>query len=325
MASEFRHNSIANKMIHEFPTANPAETIESIQKRLMKESRFLKTIDYVYVVNKNNKLLGVVSIRELFVHKKSMRVDKVMRHDIISITPETDQEKAAHIALKHKIKSVPVVKKGKLIGIVTADSILSILNRSLNEDILHFAGIHKSHLEYENTMEVPVFASILHRIPWLIIGLIGIMLTAAFINIFEATLEKYLMLAFFIPAIVYMSDAIGTQHQTLFIRDIAILGKELNMPKYYARQMIIGLFLSILISIIVYGAVALFWKQYHIAFVISLSMFFTLIASSFSALFITSIIKKLGQDPALGSGPFATIISDLTSMIIYFAIASLML
>lgn len=325
MVENLRQDSIAHKMTSEVPTATTRETIGKILNRLSRESKLFDNIDYIYVLNKAGKLVGVVSIRELFIHNKNVPIERVMKKNIISVSPDTEQEKAVHLALKHNIKSVPVVKRGKLLGVVPSNKVLSILNRSLQEDILHFAGIHRSHLEYENTLEVPLFLSIWHRIPWLIIGLIGIIFTAAFINLFEATLEKYLILAFFIPAIVYMSDALGTQHQTLFIRDLAILGKELKMWQYYLRQMLIGFFLGILISTLVFLIVSFFWKQYYVAFVIALSMFIALLITSFTALLITSIINKLGQDPALGSGPFATIISDLTSVVIYLLVASLLL
>ncbi len=325
MVQKLKKDSIAHKMISEVPTARANEKISAVMRRLSIESKLLKNIDYIYVLNKHEKLIGVVSIRELFAHSKSVELEKVMNRNIISVSPDTDQEKVAHLALKHNIKSVPVVKRGRLLGVVPSNKLISILNRSLQEDILHFAGIHKSHLEYENTMEIPLFMTIWHRIPWLIIGLLGIIFTAAFINIFEATLEKYLILAFFIPAIVYMSDALGTQHQTLFIRDLAILGKELKLKQYYLRQITIGLFLALLIAVLVYAIVSLFWKQYYIAFVIAVSMFIALLITSITSLLITSLINKLGQDPALGSGPFATIISDFTSIVIYFLIASLLL
>ncbi|MBU2496692.1 MAG: magnesium transporter [Nanoarchaeota archaeon] len=314
-------DSIIHKIITEVPIAKKKDTIGSVLNKINKDIKKLKEIDYVYVIEEQDKLVGVFSIKELFAHKKQILVEKIMKTNLITISPEANQEKAAELALKHHLKHIPVVKNGKLLGVVPSNKILSILNHSLQEDILHFAGIHKSHLKYENTMAAPLQASIFHRIPWLIIGLIGILFIAAFINLFAATLEKYIILAFFIPAIVYMSDALGTQNQMLFIRDLAILGKELKIGYYFLRQMFISFFLSLIISAVVFGIVSLFWNQVFVAFVISFSIFIALIFSSFTALLTTLIINKLGKDPALGSGPFATIISDTTSVILYFLIA----
>lgn len=200
-----------------------------------------------------------------------------------------------------------------------------MLNRDLHKHLLYFAGVHKGQLEYENTLQVPLLVSIKHRIPWLIIGLIGITLAAVFISKFEKILESHIILAFFIPAIVYMSDALGTQLQTLFIRDLAVLGKELKLSKYFARQILIGFIMAFLIAIITYIITLVIWKQPYIALVISVTMFITLITSSFNSMLITYLFKVFKQDPALGSGPFATIFSDVISIVIYLVVVSLML
>jgi magnesium transporter len=312
-------------MITEFLTANKDEVIGSVLHRLRKEIHKLKKIDYIYVVDKNEHLLGVVSMRDLLVFSKHTKIKEAIKRKPVSISPDTDQEKAADLAVKHNLKAIPITQKGRLIGIVPIEEIFSILNRALREDILHLAGIHKAHMKYENTLAVPLFVSILHRIPWLIIGLIGITVAAIFIGIFEATLENYIILAFFIPAIVYMSDALGTQHQTLFIRDLAILDKDLKIKYYFFRQMLIGVLLSLIISLLIFIIIAAFWQQSFMALIIATSMFITLIFSSFTSLFTTLVMNKLKVDPALGSGPLATIISDVTSIIIYFVVAYLLI
>ena len=203
--------------------------------------------------------------------------------------------------------------------------VLHILNRSLQEDILHFAGIHKSHLQYENTLAVPLHVTLLHRLPWLVVGLFGIMLLARVIGIFESVLERHLILASFIPAIVYMSDALGTQHQTLFVRDLSVLGKEMRLGYYFARQMAVALCVGLVISALVFATVLLAWHEAFIGLIIAASMLIALLVTGFTSLATTLLLHKLGQDPALGSGPFATIVSDITSVVIYFLIASLLL
>jgi magnesium transporter len=312
-------------MITEFLTADKDETIGSVLHRLKKEIHKLKKIDYVYILNKDEHLLGVVSLRDLLALSKHTKIKEAIRQKPVSVSPDTDQEKVADLAVKHNLKAIPVTKNSKLIGIVPIEELFSILNRALREDILHLAGIHKAHIKYENTLAAPLFMSILHRIPWLIIGLFGITAAAVFIGIFEATLENYIILAFFIPAMLYMSNALGTQHQTLLIRDIAILGKDLKMKFYFFRQMLIGTSLSLIISILIFLIISIFWNQSFIALVIATSMFITLFFSSFTSLLTPLIISKLKYDPALGSGPLGAIISDVTSIIIYFVVAYLLI
>ena len=318
-------NSAGRKMIINVPLARKEDSVEFVLDFLKKDLKSFKTIDYVYVIEEDETLVGVVSIKGILGASKSSKLEEIMRTSMITVSPDADQEKVADLAVKHNIKVVPVVKNKKLVGVVPTDKILSILNRALREDVLHLAGIHKAHLQYENTLAVPLFKSILHRLPWLLIGLFGITIAAIFISVFESTLQKYLILAFFVPAIVYMSDALGTQHQTLFIRDLAIMGQDLNIKKYFLKQMVIGALLGLIIGFVIFVIISLFWKETFIAFVIGISMFITLTISSFTALTTTLIIKKLKMDPALGSGPFATIVSDVSSILVYFIVAILLL
>ena len=325
ISDRYLPDSAIKKAITQVPVAKRTDTVGGISKKIKENIRKFKSIDYIYILDKDENLIGVTSIRTLFNSSRETQIEKVMKTKLITASPGTDQEKVADLAVKHGIKSVPIVKNKKFLGVITTDQILPILNRALTKDILNLAGIHKAHLKYENTLKTPFFAGVLHRLPWLLVGLVGITLAALFINIFETTLEKYIILAFFIPAIVYMSDALGTQHQTLFVRDLAVMGKELKIGIYFLRQMFISLLLAILIGGVMFSVVSLFWQQPSMAFVIATAIFFTLMITSFTALFTTLIISKLKLDPALSSGPLATIISDMTSIIVYFLVASVLL
>ena len=322
---QYPRHSVGRIMIHDFLKVQNDLKISEVLQILKKDMKKSKLIDYVYVIDSDNNLLGVFSIKDVFDYPGTVRISAITRKNVISVTPDTEREIAADITIKHNIKAIPVVKKRKLLGVVSSDEILSIINRSLREDVLHFAGIHKSHLKYENTLAIPFFLNVLHRLPWLLIGLIGITASSLFIGIFKSTLENYLILAFFLPSIVYMSGAMGVQHQTLFIRDLAIMGKQLKFKSYFLRQIGIGSILGLIISLLVFLIIFLFWREPYIAMVISISMFFTIVISSCTALITTILMNKLKLDPAVGSGPLGTIISDVTSIIIYFVIASLLL
>ncbi len=320
-SSKHSYRSVAKKIIVEIPLASTTDTVESVLNKIKTNIAKLKFIDYIYVINKNRNLIGTVSFKNLFRSAKEVKIGKLMQKKLVVVSPETDQEKVADLAVKHNLKAIPVIEHKKLVGAISIEQILPILNRALREDLLHLAGIHKAHLNYENTLAVPLFLSVLHRIPYLLVGLLGITIAAIFISVFEATLQKNLILAFFIPAIVYMSDALGTQHQTLFIRDLAILGKELNLKTYFLKHLSIGSLLALLISGVIFLVISFFWGQSFMAFIIAISMFASLVFTSSTALIITLIMTKLKLDPALGGGPIATIISDVTSIIIYFGIA----
>jgi magnesium transporter len=320
-----KNPGIKRFMITEFPVVRKTNTLAEVFSIIQKGKGSIKAIDYIYVVDSKNSILGFVPIRNVFDHPKSTQVGKIMETKIISAHPNSAIGKIAHLALKHDLKTIPIVEDGKLVGIIPPRKIIAMLNYALRKDILHLAGIHKSHLEYENSMKVPFFRSILHRMPWLIIGLFGIIATALFISIFDETLKKHVIFAFFIPTIVYLSAALGTQLQTLFIRDMAIMNEDLDFRKYILKQMAIASLISIVIAGIMFLVVSFFWKEPYIAFVIAVANFSSLIITSLIALLVTVFMEKLGSDPALGGGPIATVISDTTSIVIYFSVVVLLI
>ncbi len=319
------HSLIRKFMVTEVPRIEKGATLKDLFSMLKKQQKEFKIIDEVYILDENQKLAGVLPIKDIFSYSEDTLIEKIMHTKFHFASPKTNIEKIAHLALKHSINTIPIVESGRLLGVIPPKSIAAILNTALRKDLFHFAGIHKSHLEYENSLTVPLSKSILHRVPWLIVGLIGALFVAAFIGIFEQTLEKYLILVFFMPAIVYLSDALGTQLQTLFIRDMAIVGEELKLKPYVLKQMAIALLISFIISILMFAVVSAVWNQPAIAFVISLAAFVSLNITSFTALLITILIQKAGFDPAMGGGPFATIISDAISIIVYFIVVTILL
>jgi magnesium transporter len=161
-----------------------------------------------------------------------------------------------------------------------------------------------------------------HRIPWIILGLVGGLAATIIVSKYESLLSADVRLAFFIPIIVYLSDAIGTQTETIYIRALSN-SKKINFTKYILKESFIGFSLGI-ISGVIFGAVASYWLN---SFAIGLTLFFTMIINlslaPILAIGIPSLLYKRKTDPALGSGPVATILQDLISLIIFFLIASL--
>jgi len=319
----FKH--IKKEIKRKVPKVTKDKTISEVTNILKKESKNFESIDYIYVVEKDDKLIGVFSIKDLFRLPKATRVESFMLKDVIHIHPSADYKIISRLALNHGIKALPVIDNHKLIGVIPPKAILHILNHVVRRELFNIAGIHKAHLNYEHTEQAPLYKSITHRIPWLIIGLIGIIVTASFMSSFEQILEKYIILVFFIPTIIYISGALSNQVQTIFTRDLAVIGNKLNIKAYMLRQGTISIIISLVISVILYSTISLFWRQKYIALVIGISAFSALMITSIVSLLITLSIEKLGGDPAFGAGPFATVVSDATSILIYFAIATAML
>ena len=182
----------------------------------------------------------------------------------------------------------------------------------------------KSTDSLDNVMRLSFIKSVRHRFPWLIIGLFGGILAAHIVSFFEAVLSKNLILAAFIPLIVYMSDAVGTQMEAFVIRDSA-LHIHLNFIKYFIKHLLITAFIAFILGITLFVYSILFNKEVMISIVLSVSIFLSVISSVFTGLFLPRIFSKLKLDPANASGPIATILQDILSVVIYFSIAGALL
>ncbi len=318
--------SAGHRMTVFVPIAREGQTIGQIHDLLASNAKDFKSINYVYVVDADSKLIGVLSIRDLFVKMREAKVgDVCKRSPLVSIHPESHQERAAYLALRHNIKAIPVVDKNHVfLGEITADSILSILHKEMHEDSLKRAGIRHPDALHGTVLTLSLFSSFRHRIPWLLLGLIGGLLAAKIIGFFEATLEENLVLAAFLPLIVYMSSAVGLQMQTYIIRDLAT-EQTIRIQPYLMRNVFVVVSIATVLSLLLLGAFGFFFSDWHMGFVLALSLFASVCSSLCTGLLIPFLFSKLSLDPADASGPIATILQDMMSIVIYLGIASAML
>ena len=315
---------IKDHIIKEILTVNPENNVGHIKEILAKKARQFEIIGYVYVVDHAQKLVGVISLKEILQANNEALSEKLMIKNIISIREDDYPEKVVHLALKHGFWSIPVVDKEKyLLGVIPHKTILSIFHHKVREDVLRSGGIHHKIKEIES-LETPVSRLVRARLPSLFIGLLGGLVAAAIISNFESFLNEYIILASFIPVIVYLSDAIGTQSQTLVIRMIA-LEPNFSLRRYLFREIKIGSLLGFIFAISLFVAVFFGWGKLDLGIVIGSSIFLSMIFQTFFSTYISIIFEKFGIDPATATGPIATIISDITTIVAYFSIAVLLL
>lgn len=318
-------NSAIRLVVQDFPRSAETQSIGDIEKHLINEVNNFKTMNYVYIVNAVGQLTGVISIKELFRQAKETKVSAVMEKDIISVKPTYTKERVTYLALRHHLKDVPVVDEDhKLLGVIPYSTIYTLAYKEARDDLMKFAGLHHEGVITENIMEEPTLRAVKHRIPWLLIGLAGGLGAAGIIAGFEHTLEKNLILASFIPLVVYMSDAVGTQMEAFIIRDLA-MNPKLNFKSYFFKQFLILSCIALISSTALFGVSLLLYKNLVIAETLSLSLAGAIFSSLVTGLFVPHIFNKLKQDPANASGPIGTIIQDILSVLIYFTVASLLL
>jgi magnesium transporter len=318
------HESAGRIMATNFPTISVHKKINDVWELLFNESNNFETINYIYVIDHNKKLLGVFSIKDIFSNNKETLVEKIMIREVFKVRVHTDQEHVAKLALQHNLKAIPVVDKNDiLLGIIPSDTILRVLNFEHSEDLLYGEGINKINLAssiIHGRLKPLVFA----RLPWLLFGLLGGLVAAQIVGGFEKLLATQISLVLFIPVIVYMSDAVGSQSQIIFIRSLA-LDHNFSTRKYFFREVrvgsIIALIIASLLSIIVW-----FWKgDLSLTITLGLSIAISIVISVMVAVLIPLILIKLKRDTAAGSAPFATILRDLLSIIIYFVVAQIII
>ncbi len=324
--NKYLAESTGRKMTANVPIASAEEKISDIHKRLFDRSNDFETLNYIYILDKEKKLRGILSIKDIFKDKEGLTKAKdFMATDIVKVRPNTDQERVAILALKHNLKAIPVTdKENVFLGVVPSDVILEILHSENVEDILRFAGIAKRGNAFNRTLQLSIPVSVKIRLPWLIFGLFGGIFAAQIVTFFEGSLKVHFILAAFIPLIVYMADAVGVQAQTLFIRGLA-LDMRLDVKKYLLKEIKISLVIAFILGFLL-ALISYFWfGLLYVGIILGVSLFLTVICAGLVAVLIPWLLQNLKKDPAIGSGPFATIVRDILSLALYFLIASVLL
>jgi len=318
-------NTAGSRIITAFPRVKVGEKIKDLEMMLLTKADAYETIDYLYVVDDNNVLKGIVSIKELHASEKDANVEEVMKTKLVVAHPLMHQERLVYLTLSNRIKAVPVVdKQNRLLGIVPYDTILHIFNEEVRQDIFKFGGIfHKVGKEY-TTIKSSALTMVKTRLPWLIIGVLGGTITASIISSFEHVLNALLALAAFAPVLAYLSDAVGTQSETLTVRSLA-LDPKLALKSYFAREFTVALSLALACGLLLSTIAFVGWQNSTLGLIVGLSMFLSIISAVLISTGFPFLFKKANLDPAIASGPFATMISDVATVAIYFTVASILL
>jgi magnesium transporter len=319
------NNLVGKEITLSVPTISPNQTVDEVTAMLQEFAKKSESINYLYVLNSDKKLVGVVSVKELLRQQGEKLIKEIMVKNLVVSHAQVQSKRAAHLAIKHNIKAMPIVdSQGKFLGALTSDKLLDILHAEHRKEILRAAGIISISGEFGTILQKGIWHSFISRLPWIIIGLIGGIFSAQVVRLFEPTLSKNLILASFIPLIVYIGNAVGIQTQTFFVRDIAFNPK-LKVFSYSIKQLITSGMIGVISGLFIWFIVTLITGLKFIGLVIGLAAFSAITASTVTAILVPYIFALQKKDPATGSGPFTTILQDLLSLFVYFAIAAIML
>jgi magnesium transporter len=327
-ASQYRLHTAGSVMETKVPVVFEYNTLSEVTRVLTEKINEFETINYIYVIDQEHKLKGVLSIKELFrndLTQSQQKASEFVQKPMVSAGKDIDQEQVALLAIKHSIKAVPVVDRdGTFLGAVPSDQILNILHTEHLEDILLFSGIGVSDNPLSDFTRSDTFLHFKKRFPWLMFGLMGGFLAAFVVNFFEGVLAEEIALVAFIPAVVYMADAVGSQTQMIFIKTLA-LEKTLKIKSYIAREVAVNSLLAGVLGLVIFLISWGWLRSLSLSLILGISIFLTVIFSMFVAICLPWLLQKIKQDPATASGPPATVIRDIASLLIYFVVAFLIL
>jgi magnesium transporter len=315
----YEEDTAGGIMAKEFIRANKNWNVVQTINEIRRQAENVEKIYSIYVVDNRQQLLGRVSLKKIILAGADTKIEDIYDDEVIAVPVYMDQEEVASVMRKYDLESVPVINaKNKLVGRITVDDILDVVQEEADEDIQAMSGISDQVDEYDS-----VYKLTKARLPWLMIGIIGGLFGAGFIGFFEEGLNKVTALAFFIPLITATGGNVGIQSSTLVVQSLANKSAfDDSLSRRFIKGLIVAVINGLVLASFVFGMVVLFYgNEVKFAFVISIALFAVVLLASFMGTFTPIVLDRFGINPALASGPFITTANDLIGLAVYFLVA----
>ncbi|MGE3073594.1 MAG: magnesium transporter [Dehalococcoidia bacterium] len=275
---------------------------------------------YLYVLDDEGRLQGVVSIRDLLVSAPRTTLGEITQRDVHAVTTGTDQEEAARILQRYNLLAIPVVDEdGRLEGIMTADDLIDVLQEEATEDMYRMAGVGDDERVFS-----PVRTSVRRRLPWMMANLITAFVAAAVVGLFNNALSKAAVLAYFMPVVAGMGGNAGTQTATIAVRSIALGDLDVSdLFRACRKEILVAMANGIAIGLAA-GLGAYVWQQNEaLSLVLGIAIFLNICAATLGGVLIPLGLKSINVDPALAANIFVTTVTDVMGFVFFLGIASL--
>ena len=310
----------AEHVCHRVPVVAPDESAAAMRARLELE-RFEHTA-HLAVVDAG-QLCGIVRIEDLLPAPARMTAASLMNREPAVVGPGIDQEQAAWHAVQRGESTLAVLDDdGRFVGFVPPARLLEVLLWEHNEDIARLGGVLRRETIARRAHDEPLGRRLWRRLPWLALGLLGALVAAFIVERFEASLATSLELAMFLPGVIYLAAAVGMQTETLIVRGLS-LGFDYRRMVFV--ELVTGLAIALVLPLLFFAGAVLVWGQPGLVGVVALALAAATAAASLVAMTLPWLIARLGTDPAIGSGPLATVTQDLLSITLYFTVATALL
>lgn len=335
----FAEDDAGGLMNPRFARVRPDMTVDEALRYLQRQARErLETLYFVYVLDAEQRLLGVVSLRELFTAPADRKVSEVMRRDAITLREEMDQEVVSREFARHDLMALPVVDAaGRMKGIVTHDDIVDVVQEEATEDIQRMGGTEALDTPYLGT---PLAKMVRKRAGWLLVLFVGEMLTASAMGFFEGEIGKAVVLALFVPLIVSSGGNSGSQASTLVIRAMALGEVRLgDWARVVRREIAAGAALGGVLGCLGFLRIAIWqamaeasgrpgpYGEHYllVGLTVGLSVVGVVTWGTIAGSMLPFVLRRAGFDPASASAPFVATLVDVTGVVVYFTLASVLL
>ena len=315
-----------------YARVRPSMTVDEAIGYLRIQAPNVETINYAYVLDGQQHLLGVISLRELFSAPGDKRVSEIMHTDLVTSAEDADQEAVGHLLSLHDLMAIPVVDaEGRMKGIITFDDIADVVEEEATEDIHKMGGSEALDAPY---LQVGLGQMIRKRAGWLSVLLVGEMLTASAMARYEHQITSAVVLAVFIPLIISSGGNSGSQASTLVIRALALSEVRLrDWFRVFRRELVSGLCLGGILGVLGFLRVMAWQWGFHaygehavgIALTVGVSLIGVVVLGTLAGSSLPFLFRRIGFDPASASAPFVATLVDVTGLIVYFTVAGLVL
>jgi magnesium transporter len=310
----YHREAAAAHMVANIPRAHFDTPVEKVIDAL--RGNLYDCADTVFVTDSAGRLMGIVRINDLFGNPPDL-IGDIMEDEHEAVLPGDDQEDIARLAIRLNMIAVPVVDEfGQLIGAVPPEALFRILRDEHMEDLQRLAGIAAYESGANAALDAPLLNRFARRMPWLVFGLLASSIITMVMVGFEHTLSQNVAAAFFVPALVYIAGAIGTQAVSVSVRSLS--AGDVAIGPLLRDELIIGLGIGTALGILAAGAVLAVFGQAALALAVGLAVLGGGAVSALAGFSLPWTFQRLGFDPALGSGPVCTIVQDASSLALYF-------
>lgn len=295
-----------------------AEAFTYIKQHFQDASRLF----YLYVLDRNGKLIGVVNLRALILAEPTQTIEEIMQREVITVRDDMDQEAVAHLLSRYDLLALPVVNaEDHLIGIVTVDDVVDVLEEEATEDIYHLAQVSP-----DSAIFSPLTRSLRNRLPWLYINMVTAFLASAVVAFFENTIATVAILAVFMPIVAGQGGNAGNQTMTIIVRSLALGELDLSdVWRALAREVLLGLLNGLALGVSV-GIVAWLWQDNPVlGLIIGIAMVGNLIVAALAGVLVPMTLRRLNLDPALASSIFVTTATDVMGFAMFLGLATLLI